>query len=76
MVKYIILTPLLVTIRFYQYMISPMFGAACRFHPSCSEYAYQALARHGIIKGTRLALGRILKCHPFHPGGVDPVPKR
>jgi len=53
-----------------------MFGAACRFHPCCSEYAYQALARHGIIKGTRLALGRILKCHPFHPGGVDPVPKR
>jgi len=74
MIKHVILIPLLAAIRFYQYMISPMLGPACRFHPSCSEYAYQALSRYGLIKGTRLALGRILKCHPFHPGGVDPVP--
>jgi len=49
-------------------------GGACRFYPSCSEYAYEAVKRHGAIKGGILALKRILKCHPFHPGGVDPVP--
>jgi putative membrane protein insertion efficiency factor len=61
-------------IRAYQYTLSPVLGAACRFHPSCSEYAYQAIMRHGPLSGLLLALKRILRCHPYHPGGVDPVP--
>ena len=61
-------------IRVYQYTLSPFLGPACRFHPSCSEYAYQAIMRHGPLGGLLLAIKRILRCHPFHPGGVDPVP--
>jgi len=61
-------------IRGYQVMVSPMLGPACRFYPSCSEYAYEAISRHGFFKGAFLAGKRILKCHPFHPGGVDLVP--
>ncbi|MBS3757614.1 MAG: membrane protein insertion efficiency factor YidD [Desulfobacterales bacterium] len=68
--KYLILF----LIRIYQCTLSPVMGGACRFYPSCSEYAYEAVKRHGAIKGGILALKRILKCHPFHPGGVDPVP--
>lgn len=63
-----------VLIRVYQYTLSPFLGPACRFHPSCSEYAYQAIMRHGPLRGLLLAIKRILRCHPFHPGGVDPVP--
>ncbi len=74
MMKRILPIPFMVIIRLYQYLISPVLGAHCRFSPSCSEYAHQALARYGLIKGTRLAVGRVLKCHPFHPGGIDPVP--
>jgi uncharacterized protein len=61
-------------IRVYQFTLSPLLGPACRFYPSCSEYAYQAILRHGPVKGSFLAVKRILRCHPFHPGGVDPVP--
>jgi len=61
-------------IRVYQVALSPFLGPACRFYPSCSEYAYQAVMRHGPVKGLLLAVKRILRCHPFHPGGVDPVP--
>jgi len=61
-------------IKAYQYTLSPLLGPACRFYPSCSEYAYQAIVRHGPVKGLLLAVKRILRCHPFHPGGVDPVP--
>ncbi|MFP4225972.1 MAG: membrane protein insertion efficiency factor YidD [Desulfobacterales bacterium] len=61
-------------IRLYQVTLSPVLGGACRFYPSCSQYAYEAVIRHGAIKGSILAVKRILKCHPFHPGGVDPVP--
>jgi len=61
-------------IRVYQYTLSPLLGPSCRFHPSCSEYAYQAIMQHGPFRGLLLALKRILRCHPFHPGGVDPVP--
>jgi hypothetical protein len=61
-------------IRVYQYTLSQFLGPACRFHPSCSEYAYQAIMRHGPLRGLLLAIKRILRCHPFHPGGVDPVP--
>lgn len=65
---------LLWLIRFYKRHISPSLPPACRFTPTCSEYAYQAIARHGALKGGYLAIRRILKCHPFHPGGYDPVP--
>ncbi|MDR2208361.1 MAG: membrane protein insertion efficiency factor YidD [Azoarcus sp.] len=61
-------------IRGYQLGISPLLGPRCRFYPTCSEYALEALAVHGIFKGLRLALMRVLRCHPWHPGGFDPVP--
>ncbi len=62
-------------VRFYQRFLSPLKGApTCRFHPTCSHYALGALQKHGAIKGTYLAVKRVLKCHPFHPGGYDPVP--
>jgi len=61
-------------IRIYQIGLSPLLGPSCRFHPSCSEYAYQAILRHGPAKGSLHALKRLLRCHPFHAGGVDPVP--
>lgn len=68
---------LLVTfIRAYQRLISPLFGPRCRFHPSCSQYALEALERHGVVKGGWLALRRIARCHPLNPGGHDPVPDR
>lgn len=66
----------LALIRFYQRFISPMFPAKCRFYPTCSAYAYTAIQRFGVVKGGWLALRRILKCHPFHPGGFDPVPEK
>ncbi|MBF0177525.1 MAG: membrane protein insertion efficiency factor YidD [Magnetococcus sp. DMHC-1] len=65
---------LMVLIRGYQLLLSPLLPPRCRFFPSCSTYAYEAVARHGSWRGGALALRRILKCHPFHPGGVDPVP--
>jgi putative membrane protein insertion efficiency factor len=61
-------------IRAYQYAISPFIGPVCRFHPSCSEYASEALGRYGIGKGSWLAATRICRCHPWHDGGFDPVP--
>ncbi len=61
-------------IRFYQLVISPGLPPSCRFYPSCSEYALQAIAKHGALKGLWLGLKRIARCHPFHPGGYDPVP--
>ena len=66
--------PFLFLIRFYQWTLSPLLGGACRFYPSCSTYTYEAIERHGVLKGIFLGLRRILKCHPFHPGGYDPVP--
>jgi putative membrane protein insertion efficiency factor len=60
-------------IRFYQRAISPLLGNNCRFHPTCSCYAEEAFDRFGFIKGSYLTILRILKCHPFHPGGFDPV---
>ncbi|KAF5069885.1 putative membrane protein insertion efficiency factor [anaerobic digester metagenome] len=64
----------LLLIRFYQVGISPLIGPHCRFTPTCSQYAFIAISRYGIFKGTYLAVRRILKCHPFHEGGYDPVP--
>lgn len=61
-------------IRGYQRFISPLLGPRCRFHPSCSQYAIEAVQTHGGLKGLWLALRRILRCHPLHPGGCDPVP--
>jgi len=65
----------LALLRVYRYFVSPLLGPSCRFHPSCSAYAIEALERHGIVHGSRLALVRLAKCHPWHPGGVDPVPR-
>ncbi|MGC8872960.1 MAG: membrane protein insertion efficiency factor YidD [Chloroflexia bacterium] len=65
---------LLALIRVYQQTFSRVLPPTCRFYPSCSEYGYQAIARYGVLKGGWLAVRRILRCHPFHPGGYDPVP--
>ena len=61
-------------IRGYRYLISPMLGPNCRFYPTCSCYAEEAIAQHGSMKGSYLAARRILRCHPWHAGGYDPVP--
>ncbi|GAA5178297.1 MULTISPECIES: membrane protein insertion efficiency factor YidD [Halomonadaceae] len=66
---------LLVVLRGYQYLISPLLGPRCRFWPSCSNYAIEALRLHGPARGGWLALKRIAKCHPWHAGGIDPVPE-
>jgi putative membrane protein insertion efficiency factor len=65
---------LLVLIRFYQLCLSPFFGGQCRFYPTCSVYAAEAIDTHGALRGGWLAVRRLLRCHPFHPGGVDLVP--
>lgn len=65
---------LLVLIAGYQRIISPLLPRACRFSPSCSAYAAEAIARHGPARGLALAARRVMRCHPFHPGGDDPVP--
>lgn len=65
---------MLALIRIYRFAISPLMGDRCRFYPSCSEYAIDSLNRHGPLKGVALALRRIGRCHPWHPGGYDPVP--
>ena len=61
-------------IRAYQRIVSPLLGARCRFYPSCSEYAATALLRHGPVRGAYLAVRRLLRCHPWNPGGTDEVP--
>lgn len=63
-------------LRGYQQLISPLFGPSCRFHPTCSGYAITAIERFGVVKGTWLAAKRLLKCHPLHAGGDDPVPEK
>lgn len=68
--KYLLLFPL----RFYQKFISPLKAPCCRFYPTCSAYAVEAVTVHGALRGGLLALRRLLKCHPLHPGGYDPVP--
>ena len=61
-------------IRAYRLLLGPFLPPACRFHPTCSRYAEEAIARHGMIHGSVLAVRRVARCHPFHPGGYDPVP--
>lgn len=61
-------------VRAYQLVISPWLGNNCRFHPTCSAYALEALERYGVVRGGWLALRRVLRCQPLHPGGVDPLP--
>jgi uncharacterized protein len=65
---------LVLLVRGYQRFLSPALPPSCRFYPSCSQYALEAVQKHGALRGSWLALRRLLRCHPFHPGGVDPVP--
>ena len=65
---------LIALVRGYRYLLSPWWGGQCRFSPTCSQYAIQALERHGAWKGSLLALRRVSRCHPWHAGGFDPVP--
>lgn len=65
---------LILLVEAYRVALSPLLGGYCRYEPSCSRYAEEALKRHGATKGAALAVRRILRCHPFHPGGFDPVP--
>ena len=67
-------TLLLALLRAYQYAIRPLLGANCRFYPSCSDFAREAIERHGAGKGSWLTARRLARCHPYHPGGYDPVP--
>jgi len=67
---------LLVLLRGYQIGLSPFLGRSCRFYPTCSNYAMEAIGLHGALKGSLLTARRLCKCHPWHPGGVDPVPQR
>lgn len=67
---------LILLVRVYQRLVSPLLPPSCRFHPSCSAYAAGALERHGALRGGWLAARRLLRCHPWHPGGFDPVPDR
>lgn len=63
-------------IRVYQRFVSPVLPDSCRFHPTCSHYTYEAIEIHGFIKGAWLGIKRISRCHPFNPGGYDPVPRK
>jgi putative membrane protein insertion efficiency factor len=74
MLKKILIFPFVGLIRFYQVAVSPYTPTACRFHPTCSQYALEALKKHGILKGGLLSLKRILRCHPWGGKGHDPVP--
>lgn len=64
---------LVIAISLYRKLISPLLPAACRFHPTCSQYARTAIVRHGAARGSWMAVKRVCRCHPFHPGGEDPV---
>lgn len=74
--KHLVLTTVLVAlVRAYQRCVSPIFPASCRYTPSCSEYAVQALTRHGLVRGVFYATARVLRCHPWSEGGENPVPR-
>ncbi|MBK8336692.1 MAG: membrane protein insertion efficiency factor YidD [Sterolibacteriaceae bacterium] len=61
-------------LQVYKYLVSPLLGQNCRFYPSCADYAREAVERHGVVRGFWLAARRVGRCHPWHPGGFDPVP--
>jgi putative membrane protein insertion efficiency factor len=63
----------ILSLRLYKRWISPMLPSACRYHPTCSEYMLNAVEKYGVFKGVKLGIGRLLRCHPFHEGGFDPV---
>ena len=65
---------LIALLKAYRFAISPLYGQVCRYHPTCSAYALEAVTRHGSLRGSWLAVRRILRCHPWNPGGYDPVP--
>jgi putative membrane protein insertion efficiency factor len=76
-VQWLLLVPrrmLAALIRAYQLTLSPLLPASCRFHPSCSQYALEAVRKYGVVRGGWLGIRRLVRCHPFHPGGFDPVP--
>jgi len=64
---------LILLLRFYKRFISPMLPSACRYYPTCSEYMLNAVEKYGVLKGVMMGMGRLLRCHPFHAGGFDPV---
>jgi len=74
MIHEVVKQGLLTMIHLYQHTFSILLGPSCRFTPSCSFYALQSIQRYGILRGSWLTLKRLIKCHPFHPGGYDPVP--
>ncbi len=74
MVKKILIAPFIFLIRVYQLLISPLTPATCRYSPTCSSYSLQALRKHGVLKGGKLAVKRIFSCHPWGGNGYDPVP--
>ena len=76
LLELLLLQLMLLPVRLYRRLLSPVLPQVCRFHPSCSKYALEALTTHGPFKGGWLAARRLSRCHPFHPGGLDPVPPR
>jgi hypothetical protein len=74
LISRLLTTSLIKLIKIYQLLLSPMLGQNCRFYPTCSHYAQESLNKHGVIKGTYLAIRRLFRCHPWHDGGYDPVP--
>ena len=75
-INHLIKCLLILTVKFYRLFISACLGPCCRFEPSCSNYAIDALQKHSIIKALRLIIYRLFRCHPWHPGGLDPVPEQ